>query len=260
MSRPPERSPNGRGTDGPTRSTAANPLLEAFHAAAALGPDTDERRTAAISTYGFAIPCEEALDAIERWSPDGVVEIGAGTGYWAGLLHRRGVDVVAFDIEPAPSPRNAWFAGTQPWHPVHPGDHDRVREYPGRTLLLVWPTNNEIWAAAALEAYREAGGRCVVFVGEGPGGRTGDAVFHAMLGELTSCLQCGYRAMREPCICGVEARWRRTETVALPQWPGFADALRVYVRAESGDGGDRRRRSGRWRAGQRRRPRRPPVE
>ena len=246
MSRPPEPSPTRPAADAPQPTAGANPLLDAFHAATALGTDTADARAAAIGTYGFAIPSDEALDAIERYSPDGVVELGAGTGYWASLLHRRGVDVVAFDLEPPPSPQNAWFAGSRPWHPVHRGDHDRVREHAGRTLLLVWPTKNEIWAAAALDAYREAGGQCVVFVGEGPGGRTGDATFHALLGAVSSCLQCEYGAMAEPCICGVEPRWRRTATIALPQWPGFADALHVYLPAEAGDG-DRPRRSGRWR-------------
>jgi hypothetical protein len=29
-----------------------------------------------------------------------VVEVGAGTGYWAALLRARGVDVVAYDVRP----------------------------------------------------------------------------------------------------------------------------------------------------------------
>lgn len=35
--------------------------------------------------YAWAIPSPEALLAIKAASPKGVVEIGAGTGYWAML-------------------------------------------------------------------------------------------------------------------------------------------------------------------------------
>ena len=90
--------------------------------------------------YGFAVPTDAALDAIVACSPRGVLELGAGTGHWAALLARRGVDVVAYDVAPPPSPANAWFAGVQPWHDVHHGDERVVEECAERSLLLVWPT------------------------------------------------------------------------------------------------------------------------
>ncbi|MGB8858605.1 MAG: hypothetical protein WCC60_05085 [Ilumatobacteraceae bacterium] len=221
---------------------AANPLLDAFREAMAAGADTDGIRDEAIARYGFAIPTGEALDAIGRCSPAGVVEVGAGTGYWASLLHARGLDVVAFDLEPAPSPQNKWFAGVSPWHPVHRGDHRIVGDHPERTLLVVWPTKDETWGAAAIERYHDAGGQCLVFVGEGPGGRTGDATFHTLLGELSVCLQCEYGSMTSPCTCGIAARWQRTETIELPHWPGFHDDLHIYAREPVHDGPARRAR------------------
>ena len=217
-----------------------NPMLDAFHAAMDLGTNLDEIRAESIARFGFAIPSDEALEAIARCSPHGVVEVGAGTGYWAAVLQQRGVDVVAFDIEPAPSSKNPWFAGAHPWHPVDQGDHHVVEGHSERTLLIVWPTKNEIWAAAAAEEYHAVGGQCLVFVGEGPGGRTGDDAFHAVLGELTSCVQCEYGSMTSPCICDVVARWRRTATIELPQWPGFHDDLQIYARETSGN--DKRQR------------------
>jgi hypothetical protein len=211
-------------------STFANPLLDMFEVAMASSADIVEMRTHSIARYAFAIPTDQALDRIRQCSPGGVVEIGAGAGYWAHSLHQRGVDVEAFDIEPAPSPRNAWFASTPPWYPVQRGDHNVVGGHPGRTLLIVWPTKSEVWAAAAVEHYFEAGGTCVVYVGEGPGGRTGDDVFHALLGELVTCAQCAYGSMTSPCICGVEPQWRRTEMIVLPHWTGYNDDLHIYTR------------------------------
>ena len=219
-----------------------NPLLDAFNQVMATGSDIEQKRTALIARYGFAIPTDQALEAISRCSPEGVLEIGAGTGYWAHLLGQRGVDVQAFDLEPAPSVQNRWFAGTRPWHPVRRGDHDVAGRHPGRTLLIVWPTKNEIWAATAVERYHDAGGDCLVYVGEGPGGRTGDDVFHALLGELSTCIQCEYGSLTSPCICHAETRWHRTEVIALPHWPGYHDDLHIYTRHTLGAPPRRRRR------------------
>ena len=50
--------------------------------------------------YSWGIPADEALTVIENVSPAGIVEVGAGTGYWAMLLKKRGVDIVAYDRTP----------------------------------------------------------------------------------------------------------------------------------------------------------------
>lgn len=49
-------------------------------------------------SYAFGVPTDAALDAIAARGP--VVELGAGTGYWAALLRQAGCDVVAYDITP----------------------------------------------------------------------------------------------------------------------------------------------------------------
>ena len=162
-----------------------------------------------------------------------MLELGAGTGHWAALLARRGVDVVAYDVAPPPSPANAWFAGVQPWHHVHPGDERVVEVCAERSLLLVWPTWNETWASDAVDGYHAAGGHCVVFVGEGPGGRTGDSGFHARLGETDVCIACTYGVADTACTCGIDAYWTRTSRTTLPPWHGAETALHVYVPARA---------------------------
>lgn len=228
---------------------STNPLLQEFERAMAGAGDAPlgEVRDRAIATYAFAVPTDAALDAIARCAPQGVVEVGAGTGYWAQQLQQRGVDVLAFDVAPAPSDDREWFADTEPWHPVQQGDHHLAAQHPDRTLLLVWPTKGAIWAADALADYHDAGGECVAFVGEGPGGRTGDDVFHALLGETTGCLQCDHGSVDSPCTCDAHPRWTRVETVELPHWPGFHDDLHLYHRAPAAASGPR------WRWGAKRR-------
>lgn len=213
----------------PDRSQAQNPLLAELEAATSAAAFDEEAREAAIRRYGFAVPNDAALDEISGHAlPRGVVEIGAGTGYWAAALSRKGVDVVAYDLEPAPSAENQWFAGTEPWFTIGRADHTVVRDHTDRLLLVVWPTRNETWAADAVEAYAIAGGRRVAYIGEGPGGRTGDDRFHALLGEIPRCIQCIYGVSLTTCTCGIRPRWQRVATVELPRWPGCEDRLYLY--------------------------------
>lgn len=47
--------------------------------------------------FAWAVPTDEAILAIAELGP--IVEIGAGTGYWAWLLEQAGAEVLAFDAE-----------------------------------------------------------------------------------------------------------------------------------------------------------------
>ena len=40
-----------------------------------------------------------------------LVEVGAGTGYWAALLRGRGARVFAYDRDPPPAPCTAYYVG-----------------------------------------------------------------------------------------------------------------------------------------------------
>jgi hypothetical protein len=229
-----------------------NPLLERFREADGAGAARDE----CVEAFGFAVPTDAALDRIAAWAPNGVVEIGAGLGYWAHLLDRRGIDVVAYDLEPPPSAENPWHAGREPWFPIEAGGVERVAEHADRLLLVAWPTRNETWPADAIERYAANGGETVAYIGEPVGGATGDDRFHAMLGELTACLACGYGLVDLPCVCGVRREWEVVERVTLPSWDGCSDDLAFYRRAA--EDGRRRRRWFRPRPGPRGSPGRRP--
>ena len=207
-----------------------NPLLDAHRLVGGRHGQEGADRDTLIARYGFAIPNDEALGVVARHARNGVVEIGAGTGYWARLLHEVGVDVLAYDLDPPPSPTNPWFAGSAPWFPVGTADEAVVADHAERTLLLLWPTRKEVWAARAAELFYAAGGRHLVFVGEGPGGRTGDDSFQALLGAFDRCWTCAYGITDAACICLVRPMWRRSVSVELPHWEGMDDNLHVYER------------------------------
>lgn len=129
--------------------------------------------------FSFSTPTEDALECLAKLGP--LVELGAGTGYWAAMLARRGVNIVAFDIAP-PSVDTA--TGNMPnyfferqFFPVLAGGPEVLKSQPhGRALLLVWPFHMDLhrkhlaqgqgttepWDARALRAFR---GDVLVHVG-----------------------------------------------------------------------------------------------
>ena len=157
-------------------------------------------RGALAREYAWAVPTHQALTAIAEYSPHGVVEIGAGTGYWAGLLRDMGVDVVAYDAEPYD---NTYARGRH--SEVLCGGPDRVRLHPHRTLLLCWPP---FWNGMANQALRAYLGDTVVYIGEDSGGCTGGRHFHKRLDRDWDCVL----------------------VVAIPQWEGLHDEMFIYRR------------------------------
>jgi len=164
--------------------------------------DAFTTRQEMVQRYAFAVPSDAALDLIASRGP--VVEIGAGTGYWAKLLRERGCHVLAYD---AMGP--AW----EKWFPhglvaeVRKGGVEEAAKHANRTLLLVWPYMDSM-AYDAVQAYTCAGGQRVIYVGEGPGGCTADDDFFAFMAVA----------------------WQEDTTMALPQWDGMHDYLAVYRR------------------------------
>jgi hypothetical protein len=175
-------------------------------------------------TYSWAIPNDAALQAIADRGP--IVEIGAGGGYWAGLLRARGVDVVAYDPEVE---GGDWHDGTR-WSEVLTGDHTVAAQHPDRTLLLVWPSYDLAWTDQVLDAYA---GSTVIYVGEGAGGCTGTSRMHTLLGADSYCWHTSTED--EPCGCTSErARFQVTAEVDIPQWAGLHDRLTVHDRIQPG--------------------------
>jgi hypothetical protein len=126
-----------------------------------------ELRESFIKRYGFAILTREAIEAIRPYAP--LLEIGAGSGYWAYELRNYGIDVIATDSQ---HEAFGWFRSEN----VKQGRWDKtyveieqltsveaVRKYPNRNLLVVWPSYRESWAADALGLFT---GQVVVYMGE----------------------------------------------------------------------------------------------
>lgn len=157
--------------------------------------------------YSWAVPSGNAIKMIAKHGP--VIEIGAGTGYWAHLLRKAGVDVLAYDRAPPWMRKNSWHhKARKTWTSVHYGRPNKAKKHPDRALFLCWPPYNDPMAADCLRHYTKAGGETVIYVGEGGYGCTGDEVFHDAL----------------------KRDWEQAGAVMIPQWYGLHDELWVYRR------------------------------
>lgn len=167
---------------------------------------TFQAREAIKDRYAWAIPNDAALSAIAAVGP--IVEIGAGTGYWAWLLQQRGVDVIAYDAAPpGPTTTNHWHKTREStFTDVLVGGPEEAIPCAGRTLMLCWPPYDDPMAHRALSLYLSAGGKRLVYIGEGYGGCTADDAFHALVRE----------------------RMVERETITIPQWYGVHDYCAIY--------------------------------
>ena len=158
-------------------------------------------REVLVKKYGFAIPNLEALVEISRHQP--VLEVGAGSGYWAYELKKLRVDIVATGIIDKIH-RKEWE--DSPWTAVERlSAQEAIGRYPERTLFMCWPSYSEEWAGHALAAY---GGETLILVAEGEYGCVGGSNLWEELRKNWQCL--------------VE--------VEIPQWDGIHDWLTVWRR------------------------------
>ena len=201
----------------PQTATTTTPLV--------VPTDLNDRdaRMEYVRAYSWAIPSLVALKAIQLASPLGVVEVGAGSGYWAALLEELGVRVAAFDIAPVPTwgpyktdERNLNEFADRSWGHVRKAGAGVARDFPERTLMLCWPEYESPMAWEALSSYR---GDTLVYIGELPGS--------SPRGYTPSSADADFFDL-------LEAEWSEVSEVAIPQWgvphDGMHDTLTIWRR------------------------------
>jgi len=175
--------------------------------------------------FAWAIPSQAALDTIKQFSPNGVVEIGAGSGYWASLLWHNGVKVAAYDNwswswEIKVESDAGLHTSKVPLHfPVEFGGPSVLHKYSKQSLLLVMPPCEDD-STMAHEALLTYAGDTVLLVGE----------------RITSDAQMSRRITAGVKFCKQsQEEWEPAQTVVLPEWPrhqriGFPIELHVWQR------------------------------
>lgn len=157
-------------------------------------------RQEAVVRYSFAIPCSEAIRALVALSP--LVEVGAGSGYWSGLVGQAGGDIVATDIGKQSAYSKFWSSSKV----VQMSAVDAVFAYPNRNVFVCWPSYDEDWAAEMALKIRE--GRKLIVIGEGHGGCTANGRFFDVMDE----------------------KFDEVSRLRIPQWEGIHDDMTIYER------------------------------
>jgi hypothetical protein len=100
--------------------------------------DTGEALLRLAQHYAYVFPDDSTLAMLAGLGP--LVEMGAGTGYWAHRLRSLGVDIVAFDQAPVDGERaNRYHPRARPWTGVEQGDQTVLSGHADRGLFLCWP-------------------------------------------------------------------------------------------------------------------------
>jgi hypothetical protein len=161
-----------------------------------------DQRDELVKRYAWAVPTNEAIQEIVRYSP--IIEIGAGTGYWAALIQQAGAKILAFDRHPPDAGKNK-YRHDKTYMNVQRGSYGKLRKYPDYTLFLCWPPYATRMAHDCLSTYR---GNIFLYVGEMDGGCNGDDQFWRL----------------------VDQEWSLFRSFNIPQWAGIHDDFCVFKR------------------------------
>lgn len=188
--------------------------------------DVFRRRRDLTLEFSWAIPSPDVISMIAKVSSDGLIEIGAGTGYWARLIADAGVDVVAFDKSPPGSKDKAWHSDRAAFHHV---ERATVSDVPWkllrkRTLFMCWPPYMEDMGGDALQAFYDAGGETVVIISEGVGGCTGGESMWRRLGFYDY-----ERCSAEQIFTEDESAF---DNLSMPRWDGLNDYPTLWRRLD----------------------------
>ena len=163
------------------------------------------KRRELVQEFAWSIPTDEVVKSLAASHKKGIVEIGAGTGYWAWLLQQCGVHVMPFDSAPPSKGANP-YRHVKEWTTVHEGAPQTLQMFaPNWTLLLSWPPYSESFGADCLKSFK---GDKVIFIGEDEGGCTGTD-------EMWNIFR---------------HHWDLIDKLDIPQWQGIHDRVMLYTR------------------------------
>jgi hypothetical protein len=196
-----------------SHETPAPPLLMEWR---------DSCRDFMCNLYAYATFSSETLDQFYNLFSqlnlrNGVVEIGAGTGYIANLFRDGGIRVDAYDIQPTSIEKskninvNEYHGHTPSFCIVDKASTFPLNNAQDCALLLCYPPPDSLMAYNTLRAYLRAGGKYLIHIGEFKG-LTGDKRFEQSLVKNMIC------QARLPCL----------------GWGTDASHLTIWVKMKSG--------------------------
>lgn len=156
-----------------------------------------------VQQYSWSIPNASIIAAI-RILPGPVVDMGAGTGYWASLIEKAGGQVQCYDLFLG---LDNYYGHRCQYHPIEQRGVEVLRNDAKhcQTMLLAWPPYDSSFGFQCVRSFR---GQYIVYVGEGEGG----------------C--CGCKEMFKR----LASHWEMMEEIALQRWDAIYDYAWIYGR------------------------------
>lgn len=149
------------------------------------------KRSSLVHKFSWAVPSAAALQEIQDFcNGRKIIEIGAGTGYWASLLQAKGQAVVPIDNGSEP-------VDCQYTEVIQADGREFLAAHDTRedVLMCCWPRSMDDWLAAF-------GGQALICIGE--------------LEGATDYIQ------------EEDTAWRLSKEFRIPQYLGMRDMLRMY--------------------------------
>jgi hypothetical protein len=168
-----------------------------------------------VNQYAWAIPNDAAITTMRKYGP--IIEVGAGSGYWAQLLKASGVDIVAYDDGSWQKMglhdfKKLWFPELREEISEHVVN---TIAHTDRTLFICWPPKSDF----AFNVLKNYPGSLFIYIGELPD-------------ELPFCPATANARFFDY----LESDFEIIEELNLPHWPGFSDRLYVFRRKSTRDG------------------------
>ncbi len=155
-----------------------------------------KKRMELVTKYSWAVPTEEAINSIADYSKTGLIDFGAGSGYWASLISNKGINVNAIDNWTDKKPEHLFY-------PVKTGSYELLKFQSDKVLMLVWVPQATDMALTALKTWN---GKKLIYVGEPPPAR-GNA---------------------NPAFFEELKNWTLVKVITIPQWYNWNDAVYFY--------------------------------
>lgn len=162
--------------------------------------------------YAKAIPNAACVHAIAEHSyTSPIIEVGAGTGYWAYRIKQAGGNIKAYAAE---LPSRTWVPICKAWH-------DEIAIPCEQTLLLCCPDVETNWAFECLSRNQP---EMLIYIGKGKGGDA-NAAFHERLKHPSDDLD-GAEGIGLP--GALKYFYVEVASLTLPQCPGFQATYKLY--------------------------------
>jgi hypothetical protein len=179
----------------------------------------DVCRDYSCNLYAYATLGPDSIaDVKSLCASAGIIEVGAGTGYYAQVFQTVGINVKPSDIASTDASFNEYHGSTPSFTRVENGGVDMLksslRQFHKKSLpalLLCYPPPLSEMAENALKTFVGAGGKQVVYIGEFKG-LTGSPRFERILLDHFRCIH------RAPCLS-----WG-TDAPTISVWESSASA------------------------------------